>query len=303
MSLSKPYISAVTSSSAAWKKQYFFRYLVIYLLTYLSAFVAVCAMYLACRATGLPPPPSVLAPVVIIFLIPYLQSGGGYFYDYSELAFFAMAAWFALKLDWWWMIPVVVLGTWNKESFLLFIPTLYPFFRLRSTRLGALLGAGVLYSISAAVYYALRLRFAQNPGSTVFVWWPEELKLLLHPTGLLLATRETYGIPMIMGYTIGPILLITWSVWRAWPFLPNVIKRHAQIAALINIPLYLLFAQPGKLRDLSMLHIVFLLVLAVNFNQWMIESRESKLLPAREKDQRKPRLSQASKGPSHAPCA
>jgi hypothetical protein len=72
-------------------------------------------------------------------------------------------------------------------------------------------------------------------------------------------------------------------VWRAWPFLPRAIQLHAQIAALINIPLYLLFVQPGKLRDLSMLYIAFVLVLAVNFNQWMIESRQRQLLPAIER--------------------
>jgi hypothetical protein len=297
MNLSTTYVSALTSSSAAWKKPYFFRYFVIYFLTYLSAFFATCAMYLVCRAIDLPPPASALAPVVVIFFIPYIQNGGGYFYDYPELAFLALAVWFALKLDWWWMIPIVILGTWNKESFLIFILTLYPIFRLRSSRLVALLGVGVLGSISAAVYYALRLRFAHNPGSTVFVWWRDELQLLLHPRALLLATRETYGIPMIMGYTIGPIILMSWTVWRAWPFLPRAIQRHAQIAALINIPLYLLFVQPGKLRDLSMLNIAFLLVLAVNFNQWMIESREPQLLPASDRKQGQPQLSQEVKSP------
>jgi hypothetical protein len=60
-----------------------------------------------------------------------------------------------------------------------------------------------------------------------------------------------------------------WSVWRAWPRLPRPIQRHAQLAAAINIPLYLLFVVPGELRDLSMLYIVFLLVLAVNLKEWM----------------------------------
>jgi hypothetical protein len=87
-------------------------------------------------------------------------------------------------------------------------------------------------------------------------------------------------------------------VWRAWPFLSRAIQRHAQIAALINIPLYLLFVQPGKLRDLGMLYIVFLLVLAVNFNQWVIESRERQLLPAIEPKQENLQPSQAGELPS-----
>jgi hypothetical protein len=298
MNLSTPYVSTLTSSLAAWKTPYFFRYLIIYVLTYLSAFFAVCAMYLVCRAVDLPPPASVLASIVVILLVPYIQNGGGYFYDYPELAFLATAVWFALKLDWWWMIPVVILGTWNKESFLIFILTLYPIFRLRRSRLGAVLGVGVLGSISAAVYYALRLRFAHNPGATVFVWWRDELQLFLHPRAIILATRETYGIPMIMGYTIGPVILLTWTVWRAWPLLPRAIQLHAQFAALINVPLYLLFVQPGKLRDLSMLDIAFLLVLAVNINQWMIETHQRQLLPASEPNQEKLPPPQEARDPS-----
>ena len=34
--------------------------------------------------------------------------------------------WAALKFDWFWILPIAALGTWNKESFLLFIPALYP---------------------------------------------------------------------------------------------------------------------------------------------------------------------------------
>lgn len=269
MNPSAEYPSALTTSIAAWDPNYFFRYLALYLCTYLSAFIAVWAMYLVCRALGLPMPASVFAPVVVILLVPYVMSGGGYFYDFPELAFFALTFFVALKFDWYYVIPLVLLGTWNKESFLFFVATLYPIFRQKSPRTRALLQTGILGILSAAVVLWLRWRFAANPGSTVLYWLPDEFNLLKHPRYLITANREIYGIPMPLGITIGPILMITWTVWRAWKHLPLAIKRHAQMAAVINLPLYLLFVQPGKLRDLSMLYMSLLIVIAVNLKLWM----------------------------------
>jgi hypothetical protein len=64
-------------------------------------------------------------------------------------------------------------------------------------------------------------------------------------------------------------MLLIWVVWRSWRLLPGWLKRHAQIAAVINIPLYLLFCQPGEFRDLSLLFISFLLVLGFSLQEWM----------------------------------
>jgi hypothetical protein len=46
--------------------------------------------------------------------------------------------------------------------------------------------------------------------------------------------------------------------------LPTTIQQHAQIAAAINIPLYLVLSYPGELRDLSLLYITLLLAIAAN---------------------------------------
>lgn len=269
MNPSAEYLSALTTSTVAWDPRYFFRFLTLYYCTYLSSFIAVWAMCLVCRAVGLPTPASVFASVVVILLAPYVMSGGGYFYDFSELAFFALTFLVALKFDWYYMIPLVLLGAWNKESFPFFVATLYPILRQKNSRTRALLQTGVLGMLSAAVVLWLHWRFAGNPGSTVFYWFPDQLNLLMHPRYLITANREVYGIPMLLGITIGPILMITWTVWRAWGRLPLAIKRHAQIAAVINLPLYLLFVQPGKLRDLSMLYMSLLIVIAVNLKLWM----------------------------------
>jgi hypothetical protein len=266
------YISAISISQTASKSGYFFRYLFLYITTFLFALLAVYAMYLVCRALEVPPPAAVFTPVIFILLVPYIMSRGGFFYDYVELAFMALAVWIAIRFDWWWLVPLAVLGAWNQETFLVFIPTLYPFFRMRRSRLGALQSVGVLCSVCAAIYRWTHLRFAHNPGSIVELGWPAQLQSFIHVRSLLIATEETYGVRMLALFTVIPMTLLIWTVWRGWRHLPRAVQRHGQIAAAINIPLFLLFGAPGELRALSMLYIVLLLLLASNLNEWISNS-------------------------------
>lgn len=76
-------------------------------------------------------------------------------------------------------------------------------------------------------------------------------------------------------FTLVPMVLLLWTIWRGWRQLPAAIQRHGQVAAAINIPLYLLFCTPGELRDLSMLYVVLMLVLAANLSE-AIGSDDSK---------------------------
>ncbi len=66
------------------------------------------------------------------------------------------------------------------------------------------------------------------------------------------------------------------AVWRAWPHLPRAVQRHAQIAAAINIPLYLLACSPGELRDLSSPYTVFPPVVASNLGEWIGNSETAR---------------------------
>jgi hypothetical protein len=253
----------IFGSPMARNPVYFFRYLLLYGFTFLSAWLAVYAMYLVCKAVGVPPMARVFAPVLMILAIPYFMSVGGYYYDYPELAFLALAVWMAWRFDWWWMLPLVAIATWNKESFLFVVLTLYPILRRRSSRPGALLGTAVLALASAAVYGMVRLQYLHNPGDTVLSKWRVQLNFLRHPANYFLVER-TYGIPAFRAFTVLPLILIAWTVWRGWRLLPVEIRRHGQIAAAINFPLFFLMCSPGEMRDLSMMYIVFLLSLAAN---------------------------------------
>jgi hypothetical protein len=251
------------ASSLAVDPRYSFRYTAVYLITFLFAWLSVVAMYLVCRALEMPPVARFFAPVAMILLVPYILSVGGYFYDYPELAFMALAVWMGLEFDWWWMLPLVALATWNKESFLLVTLTLYPILRKRHSRISSLVGTGFLASTCAAVYLAISSHFSQNAGGSVLVKWRKQLEFLLHPANFF-KLEQTYGITHFRVFSLVPLALIVWIVWRGWRLLPPEIRRHGQIAAAINIPLFFLFCAPGEMRDLSMLYVVFMLLLAVN---------------------------------------
>ncbi len=250
-------------------KKYPAQYLIVYIATYLSALLAAFALYRVCTAVNLSQPAAVFATVVFMLLFPLIGIKGGYFFDYPELFFLAVAAWMALEIEWWWIIPIAALGTWNKESFLLFMFTLYPLFRLRSSRLKSLVGVCVLVAVCVAVYLPIRHHFAHNPGGTVEWHLKDQIDFYLHPFQVDTWIDRTYDLMFPALSAPIPLMLLIWVVWRSWRLLPGWLKRHAQIAAVINIPLYLLFCQPGEFRDLSLLFISFLLVLAFSLQEWM----------------------------------
>jgi hypothetical protein len=256
-------IDIMVDSPLAGNRVYFFRYLVVYALTFLFAWLAVFAMHLICRSLRFPRLTCAFAPVLMILVIPYFMTCGGYFYDYPELAFFGLAVWMGLRFDWWWMLPLVALASYNKESFLLMTLTLFPILRTRHSRIGSFIGTGCLALSSGAVYFLVRSHFSHNPGGTVLVEWPFQLIFLIRPSNLF-DIEKTYGVLAFRPITLIPLALIVWTVCRSWPSLPQAIRRHGKIAAAINLPLFFLFCSPGEMRDLSMLYIIFLLALAAN---------------------------------------
>ena len=263
-------------------KKYPAQYLIFYIATYLFALFASVALYRVCVAADLAEPVAVFAAVVFMLLFPLFGVKGGYFFDYPELFFMAVAVWMALKLDWWWIIPVAALGTWNKESFLLFMFTLYPVFRRRHSRVSSLMGVGVLVAVCAAVYLPIRLHFAHNPGGTVEFHLKDQISFFLHPFQLDTWIDRTYDLMFPALSAPIPMLLLIWTVWRGWRLLPYWVRRHALIAALINIPLFLLFCQPGEFRDLSMLDVSFLFIVAFNLQEWMESARPDVVEAAEE---------------------
>jgi hypothetical protein len=262
------HINAIAISPTAENPTYFFRYLMMYLLVYLFAVAAVYAMHMVCNELQMPAPVALLAPIVVILLVPYVNSSQGRYYDYPELTFLALAVWAAIKFDWFLVVPIAILAVWNKESFAAFIPALYPLFRVRSSRIKSALSVVAVGFCCLPTYLYIHHRFAHNPGSTVVFKLHDLLDLLLHPGPLVRSIQETYGLPMLSGMTLLPTALLVWTIWRSWKYLPKAMKHHALIVACIIFPLFILFTNPGEIRDLSMFYISFLAMLAVNLKVW-----------------------------------
>jgi len=257
-----PYDSVVLQN-----RTYFLRYTLIYIMVFLFAWMAVHAMYEVAKAVGNPSPSAAIAAMGFILLMPYFMVNAGFYYDYPELFFFAVAIWMALKVDWWWLVPVAGVATLNKESFLLFVPSLYPLIRSRTTRNKALVATGVLLLVCVAVNLLLHVRYAINPGGTVEVHVMDQIENLMHPGNLFL--REwTYGLLTFRGFNGVYLALTIWTFMRGWKYLSKPIQRHAQIAAAINFPAFIFLCAQGELRDLSMLYITLVLLLAANLTLW-----------------------------------
>ena len=248
-------------------RTYFVRYWFLCIAEFFSAFLSTLLAYSLAKRFGFTPAVAALATIAFILFVPTMF---GHFYDFFELAFLLLAAWVALRASWLWLLPVVALATWNKESFLLFLPALYPFLRTRFSRMQTWLALGFSSAIAVAVNCALRLQFRSNGGGAVeFHLWDQltGLKKLFDPRSFHLG--HLYGAWAPDPFNLLLILVLVWAVWRAWPRLPAYLKTHTRIAAVISIPLYILFCQYGELRDLSFLYIFFLALLADRFADWV----------------------------------
>jgi hypothetical protein len=114
------------------------------------------------------------------------------------------------------------------------------------------------------------MRYQHNPadsGPTALQKYAEYLPSLYNLRHMVLV--RTYGLWAPPSENLLVIGLIAWTVWRAWPLLSEVLKKHIRIAAIINIPLFVIFGTPGELRNLSMLYVTLLLLLAANLTAWM----------------------------------
>ncbi len=248
----------------------FLRYVTIYAMVFLSSWVAVFALFEVGKALGYPPPASAIGAIGLILLMPYFLTRGGYFYDYPELALFALASWMAVKCDWWWVVPVAALASWNKETFLIFALMLYPFLRIRNSRLVSSIGTAAMVSTCAFVDGLIWLRYRNNPTiqpsiSKCLAWHLDYFRFFFMDT----FREKTYGMPENNMMILVLLMLVVWTVWRGWRYLPRPARRHAQIGFIINLPLYFLFCTPGELRNFSLLYVSLFLLMTANFTEWM----------------------------------
>jgi len=242
--------------------KYGIRYDVIYAMNLLSSLIIIWSMYGICTKLHIPKVSAICAPGIFMLLLPYLESGGGYAYDYPEIAFFCVAIYAVISFKWWVLIPIAILGTWNKESFLLFIPTLYPVLQAKYSSRISRVATCLVCLASLIVYVWVKREFSACPGGTVEFHLFDQIRYGLYLPMWIARWEFTYGVPLCRSYLMVPFLI--WTAVRGWRVMPDVMKLHTKYAAIINIPLFVLFCGPGELRNLSMLFVPLLLFIASN---------------------------------------
>lgn len=255
--LANPY-----SNSAAYSQEGFrFRYLIICYCSFLALLGSAFVLREALKTLGVNSSISTAAPALLIIALPYLQTEGGYFYDFFELLFLSLAFLFALKGKIYALLLIVIPATLNKESFLLFLPSLYPILRMHYSLRKSLITLVGAMGISGLLYLFVKDMYAANPGSSIerHLWG----NIINYLTPWFYRRWEiTYGLISPSGMSFISLAVLSSIVWRGWGTCDNTIQRHVLIAAAINLPMFLIFAATGELRNLSLLFVGMTIILA-----------------------------------------
>lgn len=240
--------------------QYAIRYYLIYNLTFLALFASLFLMRRLCLSEGFSPAAAISAPIVFALYFPFLLSRGGHFYDFTELFFFMGALCLCRTRMNWLLVPFSVVATYDKELFFFFVLCLAPLLisDRKDVRGVAVLGGSLL--LSGLTYVFSKAQFAGNPGESVQVWLWGNLEYYVNPANLFWMER-TYGLWGWSGYSLVAVVLIAAVARRGWGYLGDQMKRHALLAAAINLPLFILFAHPGEVRSLNLLFPTLLLLI------------------------------------------
>jgi hypothetical protein len=239
-----------------------FRYVVVYYLTFAALLASLFCLRRAALDAGAARLPAIVAPILFALALPYVQTRGGFFYDSVELLCLAAAFLLARADRAWWIVLLALPATFNKESFFFFLPALYPLLREHASRGKALavLGCGLL--AAGAVNAATKMAFLDAPGG-VAIWqlW-DNVRQYLHPAQYF-RLENTYALVGPKGLSMLAIVIVALVVARGWPACPLPVRRHVLLAAAINVPLFLAFAAPGELRNLSFLFVAFAVLIAL----------------------------------------
>lgn len=240
-----------------------FQHLVVYHLSFLSLFLSLFILRLVLLDLGIENLAAVLAPVSLILSLPYIQTVGGFFYDCIEVFFLSLAFLLAGRGRILPFIALALPAALNKETFIFFVPTLYPLLRHHlSVKLSALAAGGAILA-AGLVNVAVKLAFFHSErGGVAELHVLKNLKFYLNPTNYLQFSEVTYGIMGPRGFYFGTILVIAVVIARSWSSAPNRARQHLLMVAAINFPLVLIFCAPGEVRNLSLVYVGLVVMIA-----------------------------------------
>ncbi len=247
--------SAIFDMNISQSSDALFELLCVYIIAFAFCCCSSFVMYLLLREQRFRIIESLLATVFLMLLIPYfMTNGGGEFYDYSELAFFCVSILLVMKKKIVYLIPVAILATFNKESYLFFVISMFPVFSYFYNKWKAILATIGFSAISGVVYMWLRNIFAHSGGGSIEYHLYEQMLYFTNPGFLWGHFSLMYGILLPGPLTLIPlgILIALYSTSKARISL--YMRRQAIWAFAITLPLFVLFCHPGEARNWSMLY-------------------------------------------------
>jgi hypothetical protein len=257
--ISNPIERYFPGATDATRPQYAVRYFLVYVLAFASLFAALFAIRAACIEVIADRTAATLTPLALAAVFPLILTEGGYFYDMPELLFMALGIWLVLKRR---LIPlalVTVLGTLNKESFLLVVLTLYPFMAMRYSRKLSIVLTGGLLAIAAAVNLLMKYRYLGNSGPMMAYMLMPHLQFLVDPRNYF-RFETNYGMLTTKGFNVLHLLLVALLLKTGWRRLMPAARTHAWIALVITAPLFIAFCYRDELRNLSLLNMTLAFV-------------------------------------------
>jgi hypothetical protein len=245
-----------------WTPAYAIKFHTVYLILFSSLIgMTYCLRFLVETVFPKDYSVSLIAPLAFLTMLPLSFLQGDFFYDFPELLLLSALLLAAFNRSYTWWLVLLPLAVLNKESNVL-VPLLYaPVLlsgKMSRKDWGKIL---VSVSLSLAVYWYVSQAYAENSGGATSWQLPRNIEFWSKPKNYLLwADLYAPMIPFPRGanlFLAGLILSMFGVEWRSKP---RELKQLLCVAALVNIPLLVLFCHEDEMRNLSFLFIPAYLV-------------------------------------------
>ncbi len=250
-------------------RPYAFRHLVVSYSVFAALLASAWCLRALCREAGASEGAALVGAVALLLVFPYLQTIGGYYYDAWELLAFAAALLLAMRGRIAALLAITLFATLNKETFALFLPALYPMLRLRRGVRISFICLAMALAIATGVNVWVRFHFAGLPGGGAeYHLRANMMNYLLPWKGAYTELEITYGLLGPGGAFFATLLALGLVVRLGWRRMPPHWRRHAALAAAINIPFFIVFCATGELRNLSLLFPVLAVQMSLAFDEF-----------------------------------
>jgi hypothetical protein len=181
----------------------------------------------------------IVAPVLLLFLVPIVYKGLGHIYDFTSLFFMVWLLWAMADRRQALYLLVFAASCLNKETTLLMSVAYAAVFFRRMVFGRYVVMLAAQFAIFLAIYVPLRVTYKDNPGSGIQVHWNEQF------TYYASHLNNGYVLAIFCMSVVLFVILITFR----WNEKPQLLRR----AAVMIVPhMALLFygAAPGEVRNL-----------------------------------------------------